>query len=92
MIAIPNKDKIVHFGFYFVFVFSWINAIQPKLTKNKVKIVFVAILYGIIIEVLQAELTETRQADFYDALANTCGAVTAYFFLKFVKRKFKKNF
>jgi VanZ family protein len=87
MLTIPNKDKIVHFGFYFVFVFCWTNAIKPKLTKSKIKIVFVAVLYGIIIEVFQSMFTETREADFFDAFANTYGAVTAYFFLEFTKNK-----
>ncbi len=44
--------------------------------------------YGLIIEVLQATLTNTRQADFYDFLANTMGAFVGLVVLLFYKNKF----
>lgn len=45
-------------------------------------IVVYAILYGIIIEVLQSVVTLNREADVLDAVANSIGACTAILFLK----------
>lgn len=78
---IKFKDKIIHFMFYFVFVFLWCKAFNATIKKSIV-IVFVAIVYGIIIEALQDALTTNRVADVYDALTNTLGAVTAALFLR----------
>jgi VanZ family protein len=44
--------------------------------------------YGLIIEVLQEILTNTRQADFYDFLANTTGAFVGLIVLLYYKNKF----
>ncbi|WP_221259753.1 VanZ family protein [Flavobacterium okayamense] len=76
------KDKIIHFMFYFVFVFLWSIALKGKNIKI-LKIVLFAILYGIVIEILQSAITLNRQADVFDALANSFGACTAVLFLKF---------
>ena len=76
------KDKIIHFMFYFVFVFLWSIALKGKNIKI-LKIALFAILYGIVIEVLQSAITLNRQADVFDALANSFGACTAVLFLKF---------
>lgn len=79
--SIKFKDKIIHFMFYFVFVFLWSKATKVKANKIIV-VVVVAIAYGIVIEVLQSLLTTTREADVYDALANSCGACLAFLFLR----------
>lgn len=47
---------------------------------------FVAVVYGIVIEVLQSILTVSREADVYDVLANAIGALTAFLFLRFYKK------
>lgn len=78
------KDKIIHFLFYFVFVLLWNYALK----KNKIEIftiVVIAIVYGIIIEVLQSTITLNREADVFDALANSLGACSALLFLKLKK-------
>ncbi len=79
--SIKFKDKIIHFTFYFVFVFLWSEAF--KLKKNRILIIVaIAVAYGIVIEVLQSLLTTTREADVYDALANSFGACLAFLFLR----------
>lgn len=87
IINIPNKDKIVHFVFYFIFVFSWIKVFNSDKNKINLKIVVIAVLYGIIIEVLQSVFTTNRQADIFDAIANALGALTAFLFLRHIKNK-----
>ncbi len=56
--------------------------------KYNLLIFIFAMSYGLIIEVLQATLTNTRQADFYDFLANTMGAFVGLVVLLFYKNKF----
>jgi len=77
-IAIPNIDKVVHFMFYFVFVFLWYRYLffikKTKITHVFI-LVLVAILLGILIEFGQGYFTVTRQADFFDVLANSLGSI-----------------
>lgn len=87
---IQGKDKVVHFIFYFLFVFFWSLALYKK--DLKLKILFIAILYGMIIEVLQDAITATRTSDLYDVLANSLGALVAYIFLKKNIKKISKHF
>lgn len=91
LVNIPNKDKIIHFMFYFVFVILWYMVFPSS--KNLIKISIIAILYGIIIEVIQDKCTETRTADLFDVLANTLGAVTAIFVVRknFSLKNLKKD-
>jgi VanZ family protein len=89
-LSIPGKDKTVHFIFYFVFVLFWFLALKSKV-KNKnfhLVLVFAAVFYGITIEVMQSLLTENRQADFYDIIANTFGAIFGIFIISvFLNKK-----
>lgn len=88
VLQLPFKDKMVHFIFYFVFVVLWCLGLQKT---DKIKILLIAVVYGIIIEVLQCVLTENRTADFYDVLANSLGAFLAFFAFPYVKRIFFKT-
>lgn len=75
-------DKIVHFMFYFVFVFLWCRFLFFKqLTQKKHLIILflISIALGICIELGQGYLTTTRQADFFDALANASGSLFGIF-------------
>lgn len=82
-VAIPNKDKIVHFIFYFVFVILWSKAIRTA----KFKIMLIAVLFGIGMEFLQ-QFTPSRTPDAVDILANTLGAITATIFFKITQKPF----
>lgn len=93
-VKVIGSDKVVHFLFYLVFVLLW--SLTKKQSEFKatqgLKIVFIAIVYGIVIEILQGVLTQTRQADFYDALANSLGAIVGFVSLYCVKNKFFNKF
>ena len=85
-----GNDKIVHFLFYLFFVILW-GLVKRQNDSNRKYYLFVflvAMSYGLIIEVLQEILTNTRQADFYDFLANTMGAFVGLVVLLFYKNKF----
>ncbi|WP_297868167.1 VanZ family protein [uncultured Flavobacterium sp.] len=85
-----GNDKIVHFLFYLFFVILW-GLVKRQNDSNRKYYLFVflvAMSYGLIIEVLQEILTNTRQADFYDFLANTIGAFVGLIVLLYYKNKF----
>lgn len=77
---IKFKDKIIHFMFYFVFVILWAKGLSLK-KINLLWLFLIAVFYGIIIEIFQSLFTVSRQADVFDALANTIGAFTGLFIL-----------
>lgn len=75
-IKIENKDKYVHFTFYFVFVILWSQFVKSKGLNSKAKLMILlsAMGYGILMEICQELFTKTRTADVLDVLANSLGA------------------
>jgi len=78
---IPHLDKAVHFTFYFVAVILSLLFVR-EVTKGHFRLkralllsVIGAILFGIVIEALQHGITADRQADVFDAVANSFGAI-----------------
>ena len=76
------SDKILHAGAYFGMVLLWLfYAIFRFSTERLKKILLIicvlSILFGIFIEVLQHVLTDYRELDFYDIIANSIGAISA---------------
>lgn len=86
------KDKVVHFIFYFVFVYFWTKGLKNK-TINYISIIlFLAITIGITIEFLQDNFTQNRTFDWYDILANSLGAIASFIYVKkfyAIKNEFK---
>lgn len=86
------KDKIVHFIFYFVFVYFWTKSLKNKSFNAICIILFFALVIGISIEFLQENFTRNRTFDKYDILANAIGAITSFMYLKkfyAIKNEFK---
>ena len=81
VITIPHMDKIIHFTFYLVFVvlgfFFYGERFKKRSQLKKVifSIVIIAIIYGMLIEVLQYVMPYDREADFFDILANSIGSI-----------------
>lgn len=88
-VPIANKDKYVHFTFYFVFVLLWVSYFKTKNanSNNRWKVLVVAICFGIFMEICQGLFTTTRTPDIFDVLANSAGAV---FGLIVITRIYKK--
>ncbi|MES2812417.1 MAG: VanZ family protein [Bacteroidota bacterium] len=89
-INISNIDKVVHFMFYFVFVFLWYRFLFfKKLTQKKhlIVLVLIAISLGILVEFAQGYFTITRQPDFFDALANTIGSLFGFILANSILKK-----
>ena len=94
-VEVPGKDKTIHFIFYFVLTLLWNFALQKKykIWSLKYIIVIAVIIFGIIIEVLQGVLTKNREADIYDVMANSAGALIALIVIFWLKNKtFEKKF
>lgn len=88
-------DKIFHFFAYALLVWTWFYTLKNRFNVNAIKAIFgvsiCAILFGIIIEVLQKVLTYTRFFDVDDIIANVFGALlTAVILLFNTKRDVKK--
>ena len=87
---IPHIDKAVHFTFYFLMVvLAYLAKTKGEFKKNgRLKllwyIVLFAIVYGIIIEVIQHVATDNRHGDPLDVLANSIGAIVGMLVIRFL--------
>ena len=87
-IKLPSQsDKLLHALAYFVFTIAWFLSFKFTFNFTKLKslitVFCLAVLFGIFIEYLQYTLTNHRQADILDVLANTFGTILAVILLKF---------
>lgn len=80
-ITFQYKDKVVHFIFYFVFVYFWAKSLKNIRFNYTVIILVLALLLGITIEFLQENFTINRTFDWYDILANSLGAIASFMFV-----------
>ena len=80
-VHIQNADKIFHFSAYFVLTILWYITLffQFKTKKNKsiIYAICFSVMFGIIIEILQGNVTTSRQSDINDVFANTIGVFLA---------------
>lgn len=87
-IKIPNIDKIVHFTMYATFAFLWMWALvkkTPKSFSKYAKLIFlIGAIFGIIIEFLQENLTQTRSGEFLDVVCNCAGIFSGLIISKLI--------
>lgn len=81
-IDLPYLDKVLHACMHFVFTLLWFFYFKKRignLTNFKLLLVslVLSVLFGIVIELMQKFFTVTRNADFFDVIANLCGASLA---------------
>lgn len=76
---IKSSDKYLHAIAYFTLSTVWLFALRNKLTNkvNKIVLIISLMIYGIVLELLQKEITNYRTADLYDELANIAGILLA---------------
>jgi VanZ family protein len=89
----PFKDKIVHFGLFFVLILLWLRVVNVSQNKIKEKIITIYLVFGVfiatLVEYLQI-LVPNRSFDYYDIAANILGgAVGIICFYILYKRKSK---
>ena len=91
-----NSDKVLHGSAYFFFTLLWFSYFYLFYLKNKSTgfvvgvTLILALLYGIIIEVMQGTLTSYRSADVYDMFANIIGVSIAFLFIGLLKPRFEQ--
>ena len=93
-----RPDKIVHLFLFGVESFLLITAFDQQTLSNKLRRrarfqgVLIAILYGILVEVLQNTIFIGRSGDYRDAIANAIGAfIGLWIFNRFEKKNLKVN-
>ena len=95
-LGISFADKIFHFGAYAVMTVIWFYYFFTlKMTTKAESIiiaVIIAVIFGMIIELLQGTITESRQADFNDVIANNVGILVAALILWFLPIKDVKKY
>lgn len=85
-IKITNKDKLVHFSFYFFMAILWFRFFSiSKISQLKLKVLIATISYGILMEICQGVFTNYRTPDFSDVIANSFGALSGILLMKKVK-------
>lgn len=93
-VSIPHADKYVHFTEYFFFHCVWFMylfiSFKKSFKKTSLLALVMVVFFGIIIEVLQRELTTHRSFDWGDVLFNSLGALSAIIFLSFFASKLKQ--
>jgi len=94
--AFSPTDKMMHAGAYFVLASCWffyLLVLKPddyRFKRGFSIISVAAVLFGMLIEVLQGALTSHRQPDWADVAANSIGVLLAFsFFVLFLN--FLKN-
>ncbi len=87
------SDKFIHSFIYSLLALSWLLGFKQKAQELKYSILIsgAVFIYGIIIEVLQGVLTNNRQSDFYDILANLVGIILAFVFFNIIFQKKPMN-
>ena len=89
----PFKDKIIHFGLFFVLLIMWLRVANTTQRKIKEKIITTYLVFGILIAILVEylqQLVPNRSFDYYDIAANILGgAVGVICFYILYKRNSK---
>lgn len=95
-IDIPNMDKIVHAGLYFVLALllmaiTTLNSFLKRTGLAYVVTIACCLLYGWLIEVFQREFFPGRSFEWLDVVADTTGGILGVLLYKYIRRIFKKN-
>jgi VanZ family protein len=81
-------DKIVHFCFFAALLFLWRIAFDQAHRNLSALLLICASVYGLLIEIIQAEWVPNRSFDLYDVVADAAGAVMGIYVWW---RVYKKN-
>ena len=94
-IGVSFGDKIFHAVSYALLTFLWFMAFLYSFKLKKKQAIFFAVIlsviFGILIEVLQEAITDSRTLDVYDVVANTFGTLLISIVLWFKNNSHIKN-
>ena len=93
LFEIPFLDKIAHFGMYFVFMSVMIFEKRKSFTNTShlLLLSLIPVSYGLLMEILQMTITETRSGDTFDFLANTAGTLVSLLVWLWIKPAIKER-
>ena len=95
-VNVEGSDKIGHLLAYFVFTIVWFlfffysKKQFRKFSQSWIWASLIGFLFGLLMEFLQASVTNYRSSDWQDAIANTTGIVFAVLLLNLIKKKLIK--
>ena len=90
-IDFSHFDKILHIiihAFLFIVWACYVISLKKNISLNKIYLFLFlgALIYGILIEVLQEQFVPTRGADVFDVVANLFGLVLGVFVIHRVRK------
>ena len=86
------EDKVYHLVAYALLTFLWYKVFAAFHIKNSIFIAFIiSVIYGIIIEVLQGQLTDARDSSILDVIANMIGVAIVTLILTFRMKTITKK-
>ena len=84
-------DKIIHVFIFLALTFLWLSYINSLLNNTKPIVLFfilvVCLLYGILIEVIQEFYVSSREAEFFDVIADLLGVSLGLLFFRNYKNR-----
>ena len=91
-IAYPGvkiSDKVLHFGAYIVLILSWLVYVKKnRVSINHWLVLIYLVVFGIIIELSQRYLTQSRTGEIWDIMSNTLGLFMGLMIFNFWIKKF----
>ena len=94
--AIPKEDwldtiwadKWVHIGIFTVLIFLWCRALEITAIKAFVGAIIVAVLYGLMVEIVQDRFIPNRSFDLTDLAADFIGSLVGlWLWTRYIKNK-----
>ena len=79
--SLLGLDKLIHLVLYFVFVQLWTLSLEIINRRNKLIILLIGIIYGILIEFMQSAMNIGRGFEIDDMIANTLGCILGIIFM-----------
>ena len=68
-------DKWVHVGLFAVLIFLWRSSFNWEINRYNVLLLFLALLYGFIVELVQLYWVPNRSFDMYDVVSDMAGSI-----------------
>ena len=88
-LELTHLDKLEHTLAYFVLGLSWFFSLKRKTILNKLIVFLICVFYGILLEVLQENITTYRTGDYLDGIANSLGVCFALLIINLISKKNK---
>jgi len=70
-----HVDKLAHIGLFAVLIFLWRSSFDWNINSYQFVLLFLALLYGLLIEFIQLYWVPNRSFDFYDVLSDMIGSI-----------------